>query len=934
MTSINVIDPLRSLSSLSARVGLLRRRAIGAGVAAGVGWGLTAGLALLMACAWLDLALDLPGAVRAACGIVAIVLAFAVLARLVAAAMRASSPLAMAKRLDVISRSHGQILSGVDLLITPPAEGAKPITAGLARIASRRASELVAAIAPAQAVPLSAWLKPFGGFVFLLSVIGITGAISPRMVSTQWLRFADPFGDHPPFSWITIDVNPKGLKVVYGGSVDLRATLDGGVSDRADVVIKSAGSAEETVPMFPDGDNKWRATLANVVSPGAYFVRANDARSERFDLTVITVPKLENVSVRVTLPAYTHRPPYEGPIPQNGLEGLPGTRVELRARSNRPLSAGTVSFMSSQSGASTQPAPLTLTPSAPGSSEVAGSFEIRQSGKIEIGVTDVAGQPSTDRQQAAVTLLKDARPFVRIIEPRSNSFATPDAMIKVLALAEDDYGISKLEIYRGLNASTPRPMPVAVPALAPTEFPANLDLPLSNYGLNPGDVITLFARVEDNDPAGAKGSESPVTTVRIVSREDMDRMMATRNAMEMLQSKYAQAQRRLETLNEEIKKLQEQLAKEDPKSPLAQADRDKLAKLSDDLARAAGEVEKFAQHDLPFDIDKKMTQDLKNLAQAMKEASEIARDAAKPGIGTAGALDQLKKMQEKLGQEGEQFKDKTTAPLEYLAQIFPLIEDQSRFIDLYKEQKDLADRMAAISARNGQDDPQLKGHMRDLEDEQRKVRDNLRQLMDDIDDHVAKLPDDKRLDDLRHTAKTFADAVRASSASGQMQAAEQSLDDFAGGGAWQSARAAADTLDQFIARAEESGQNGRACLKFQPALAEGLGNTVDQMLAAAGLPSGMGQGSGGGYSAMRSSLENVGLYGSLPVASQASGGGGKAQNGTASEANGIARTNPNAARNGGDSKLHASGGSEAPVPAQYKRRVGEYFQRVSDELEQ
>ena len=34
-----------------------------------------------------------------------------------------------------------------------------------------------------------------------------------------------------------------------------------------------------------------------------------------------------------------------------------------------------------------------------------------------------------------------------------------------------------------------------------------MPLPLSAYGLRPGDVIKLFARVEDNDPAGAKGSE-------------------------------------------------------------------------------------------------------------------------------------------------------------------------------------------------------------------------------------------------------------------------------------------------------------------------------------------------------------------------------------------------------------------------------------------
>ena len=38
-------------------------------------------------------------------------------------------------------------------------------------------------------------------------------------------------------------------------------------------------------------------------------------------------------------------------------------------------------------------------------------------------------------------LLKDEKPLVRIVEPFATSFATPDAMVKVLAVAEDDYGI-------------------------------------------------------------------------------------------------------------------------------------------------------------------------------------------------------------------------------------------------------------------------------------------------------------------------------------------------------------------------------------------------------------------------------------------------------------------------------------------------------------
>ena len=42
------------------------------------------------------------------------------------------------------------------------------------------------------------------------------------------------------------------------------------------------------------------------------------------------------------------------------------------------------------------------------------------------------------------------------------------------------------------------------------------------------------------------------------------------------------------------------------------------------------------------------------------------------------------------------------------------------------------------------------------------------------------------------------------------------------------------------------------------------------------------------------------------------------------------RNNPDGTDSHG--RLRAAGASDAPVPPQYKKRVGDYFQRVDDEL--
>src|SRR5205085_80513 len=93
-------------------------------------------------------------------------------------------------------------------------------------------------------------------------------------------------------------------------------------------------------------------------------------------------------------------------------------------------------------------------------------------------------------------------------------------------------------------------------------------LQLAAYGLEPGDEIKLFARAEDNDPAGAKGAESPVATVRIISQEEFEKLVRAREGLELLQSKYQQARRRLESLAAEAEELQKKGTDKEAIAPL------------------------------------------------------------------------------------------------------------------------------------------------------------------------------------------------------------------------------------------------------------------------------------------------------------------------------------------------------------------------------
>ena len=98
---------------------------------------------------------------------------------------------------------------------------------------------------------------------------------------------------------------------------------------------------------------------------------------------------------------------------------------------------------------------------------------------------------------------------------------------------------------------------------------------------------------------------------------------------------------------------------------------------------------------------------------------------------------------------------------------------------------------------------------------------------------------------------------------------------------------------------------------------------------------GMGLGVGQGMSSMRGPMSNIGMYGDLPTYDSSSQGGASGDDAMAGMPGRFGANNGS----GRDTWLtaqgaiEAAGGSEAQVPPQYRRQVGDYFRRLAEELE-
>jgi hypothetical protein len=908
-------DDIRSLRSMTWLV-----EALGAVIGFA-----TVCVAAVVCAFWIDLIWELTGTERVAALIIAGVCGIAYLLFWQWRSARWNSPRHAARILDEAVAGDGLIVSCWELASRPTAFE-NQLTAGMSQIAISNAAKLSSSVSSSDVVSKRP-LKIAGLWLLgVLAVIAVVGAVVPSLADAQWRRFSRPFSDAPPFSVYTFEVVPGNTRVTYNESADITAVIDGGPVERADLVLEREGRAAEIVPMFQQANKTWRTSLVQVTESASYFVRAVDSRSEKFTMEVMTVPEIDSVRVEITPPAHANRRAFDGEFPSNGISGLVGTRVRIRGVSNRPLSAGLVTLRN----AAGEQRRVDLEPTADRPTEVSGIFAIKETESLELTLVDTASQTSVDIFKGNVQVIEDRSPYVRLVSPRRSSLATATAALPISVSAEDDFGIESLQLYRSLNHS--RPLPIE-PELDNVHARLNHRwvLPLENYDLSPGDEIRVFARVEDNDPAGGKGAETEVATVRIISRDEFDKLNRRRAGVQTLSSKYRNARRRLEKLRNELQQIADKFEENDAIDEEAKTD---IMKWVEQWNSAADAIEADANKPLPYDLDRNLVEQLKVLARNMRAASGDLQDRLDDeGLTPEQLKKELDDLLERIVQNEEQIQRDAADPIAEFERIFPFRRAQQRFRHLVRWQRDLSERLrpfqnaARLTARE-------QNRFRDLEVEQRRLRETLIQLLDETEGHAQALPLTQRWNRLRVSTTEFVSAVRESGATDEMSRAEAAIVDQDGNVAVDSAVRAADILASFLETKErEMGEAADEAMEFNPQLKENLGQTLEQMLGemGPGAPN-QGEGSGSGQG-MSPSNENIGLYGDTPEMSAAmSAASGDMDTSSAVVVPGGGSSNVDSSSADTSAESSVAAPADAFIPLQFRERIGLYRERILQEL--
>jgi hypothetical protein len=123
----------------------------------------------------------------------------------------------------------------------------------------------------------------------------------------------------------------------------------------------------------------------------------------------------------------------------------------------------------------------------------------------------------TASPQYTIDALDDEEPMVSFSKPSRDLRATSIDEVFVEATADDDFGIARLDLVFAVNGGVERSVRLAAGASKPVkEVTAGHTFFLEELGLQPGDVVSYFARAADNDAVrGAKSATSDIYFVQI-----------------------------------------------------------------------------------------------------------------------------------------------------------------------------------------------------------------------------------------------------------------------------------------------------------------------------------------------------------------------------------------------------------------------------------
>ncbi len=329
-------------------------------------------------------------------------------------------------------------------------------------------------------------LQRFSALLAGVAGLGMLGAL----LSPAFVRHAAPYLLAPwsvrAASPYTIDIEPGNATIARGSDQVIVARLKGFDADKVELSQKGPdGDWKRAEMLAGDAAADRRFMLLGVQQPVEYFVESNGVRSAVFKLEVVDKPYVKRIDLEYVFPAYTGLQPQK--IENGGdVAALKGTEVRLKITPTFKVANGSLRVDGDPE--------LALSADADGT--LRGAFTIARDGFYKIALPGRGGVFEAASPDYAVTVLEDQPPTISFVKPGRDTKVTPIEEVFAEVKAEDDYGVSRLELVYSVNGGPEKSVALAKGG-ARKFVSAGHTFFLEELELQTGDFVSYFARATD-----------------------------------------------------------------------------------------------------------------------------------------------------------------------------------------------------------------------------------------------------------------------------------------------------------------------------------------------------------------------------------------------------------------------------------------------------
>jgi hypothetical protein len=298
-------------------------------------------------------------------------------------------------------------------------------------------------------------------------------------------------------SRIVLEVTPGSTRVQAGSGLTVEARLVGNSAPVVAQLLRAAAGSEDWRPteMESDGQGHFRLSLQALNRSFRYKVLAGAAESPAFDVSVLRAPRVARIDVEYTYPqalGLASRVEEDG----GDIYGPEGTNVTVRVHTDAPVEAGQMVLGPDGSLNLSADSPTVLT----------GTMQIARNGSYRVALADADGMKSLGDTEYFIRILDDRPPEVHVVRPASDRRVTRLEEVEIAAEAQDDFGVSALELVYAVRGGAEQVVPLAIPPRS-TSVTGRHVMYLEDIDVSPGDFVSYYVRARDL-PRGKRASES------------------------------------------------------------------------------------------------------------------------------------------------------------------------------------------------------------------------------------------------------------------------------------------------------------------------------------------------------------------------------------------------------------------------------------------